>query len=129
VFMSSHILADVERVCQQVAIIARGRLVAQANQEELRRRYAAPVFEIETMRPASALAERLRRLDWVAHVDEAGNVLRLAAHDERRARQELPSMLSDLGADLVRYQPMRPTLEDVFVRLVEAQGIEQPVPK
>ncbi|MFN2219300.1 MAG: ABC transporter ATP-binding protein, partial [Anaerolineae bacterium] len=47
VFMSTHILADVERVCDTVAIIHRGRLVAEAPQQELLSRYAIPAFEIE----------------------------------------------------------------------------------
>jgi ABC-2 type transport system ATP-binding protein len=120
VFMSTHILADVERVCQKVAIIARGRLVAQADREELRRRYAAAAFEIETEAEAPALAERLRELPWVGRVDQQGNVLHLTATDERLARQELPRVAAGLGEQLVRYQQVRPTLEDVFVHLVGA---------
>ncbi len=122
VFMSTHILADVERVCQVVAIIAQGRLVAQAGQEALRERYAAPLFEIETMGEPSALAERLRALPWLARVGQEGNVLRLTARDERKARQELPALVAGLGEQLVRYQQVRPTLEDVFVRLVGGEG-------
>jgi len=120
VFMSTHILADVERVCQEVAIVAHGRLVAQANQEELRLRYAAPVFEVETAGEVPALLDRLRREPWVARIAQEGSVLRLTARDARRARQELPQLLAALGEQLVRYQQARPTLEDVFVRLVEA---------
>lgn len=119
VFMSTHILADVERVCQEVAIVARGRLVAQASQEELRRRYAAPAFEIETASEAPLLLERLRREPWVARIDQEANVLRLTARDELTARRELPQLLAGLGEQLLRYQQVRPTLEDVFVRLVE----------
>jgi len=120
VFMSTHILADVERVCHEVAIVAHGRLVAQASQTELRQRYAAPVFEIETAAPVPALLERLRAEPWVARVDQEANVLRLTAHDELRARRELPQLVAGLGEELVRYQQAQPTLEDVFVRLVEA---------
>ena len=120
VFMSTHILADVERLCQEVAIVARGRLVAQAGQNELRHRYAAPIFEIETAAPAPALLERLRGEPWVARVDQEANVLRITARDEQRARRELPQIIAALGEQLLRYQQAQPTLEDVFVRLVEA---------
>jgi len=120
VFMSTHILADVERVCDQVAIINRGRLVAQAGQEELRRRYAAPVFEIETEVEAPALVEQLCGLPWVARVEPDGNLVRLTATDEALARRELPQLAAGLREQLIRYQQVRPTLEDVFVRLVVA---------
>ena len=47
VLMSTHILADVERVCDEVGIIARGRLLVQAPRQELLDRYAVPAFELE----------------------------------------------------------------------------------
>jgi len=121
VFMSTHILADVERVCQQVAILAHGRLVVQADRQELRDRYAPPAFEIETVGEAPALAERLLGLPWLARVEWEDNVLRLVARDAQMARRELPLLAASLGEKLVRYQQVRPTLEDVFVRLVGAQ--------
>ena len=120
VFMSTHILADVERVCQQVAIIAEGRLLAQAGKEELRQRYAAPVFEIETAGEAPGLAEHLRSLPWTERVVQEGNLLRLMARDAFRAREELPAILAAQGGNLLRYEQALPTLEDVFVRLLEA---------
>jgi ABC-2 type transport system ATP-binding protein len=122
VFMSTHILADVERVCAQVAIINHGKLVAQASQEELRRRYAAPVFEIETTAEVPDLVERLGRLPWVVRVDQERDLLRLTTTDPALARRELPHLVAGLGEQLVRYEQVGPTLEDVFVRLVQEQG-------
>ena len=56
VFFSTHILADVERVCDTVAILDKGRVVAQAGIDELRRATAAPTACHRGGRPA-----RLRR--------------------------------------------------------------------
>ena len=47
VFMSTHILNDVERVCDRVAILDHGRLLADAPIEDLLARYAAPVYRLE----------------------------------------------------------------------------------
>ena len=47
VFMSTHILADVERVCDTVGIINRGRLVTEAPRQALLAQYAVPAFEVE----------------------------------------------------------------------------------
>src|SRR2546427_11822157 len=55
VFVSSHILEDVEKVCDRVGIIDRGRLVADATMTELQTRFAEPVFAIE-LEPAKAAA-------------------------------------------------------------------------
>ena len=45
--MSTHILADVERVCDQVAILNKGRLVVASSVTDLQERYAQPVFLLE----------------------------------------------------------------------------------
>ncbi len=47
VVMSTHILADVERVCDVVGIIAKGRMLVQSPREELLEHYAIPAFEVE----------------------------------------------------------------------------------
>ena len=47
IFMSTHILSDVERVCNVVAIIDKGKLATTSPVEELRQRHAYSVFELE----------------------------------------------------------------------------------
>jgi len=56
VLMSTHILEDVERVCDTVGIIDRGRMVATAETGELGRRFAAPVVELEFETAGAAAA-------------------------------------------------------------------------
>ena len=64
--------------------------------------------------------EYLSAEPWVERIDREATVLRLTVRDEQRARRELPQLIAGLGEQLVRYQQARPTIEDVFVRLVEA---------
>jgi len=122
IFMSSHILADVERVCDVVGIIDRGRLVVESGVEELRQRFAHSVFEIEFEEPAAPFARLLEPLPWVEKVKagEGGNVfkLRVSARDVATAKVELPKMIAESGLTLRQYQMVLPTLEEVFIELV-----------
>ena len=122
IFMSSHILADVERVCDVVGIIDRGRLVVESGVEELRQRFAHPVFEIEFEEPAAPFARLLEPLPWVEKVNagEESNVfkLRVSARDVAAAKVELPKMIAESGLTLRQYQMVLPTLEEVFIELV-----------
>jgi ABC-2 type transport system ATP-binding protein len=122
IFMSSHILADVERVCDVVGIIDRGRLVVESGVEELRQRFAHSVFEIEFEEPAAPFARLLEPLPWVEKVKagEEGNAfkLRVSARDVATAKAELPKMIAESRLTLRQYQMVLPTLEEVFIELV-----------
>ncbi len=122
IFMSSHILADVERVCDTVGIIDRGRLVVESGVEELRQRFAHPLFEIEFEEAATPFVGLLESLPWVEKVNAAaeGNLfkLRVSVRDVATAKVEIPRMIAGSGFTLRQYQMVLPTLEEVFIELV-----------
>ncbi|MCX5999960.1 MAG: ABC transporter ATP-binding protein, partial [Chloroflexi bacterium] len=122
VFLSSHVLADVERVCDVVGIVDKGRLVVEAGVEELRQRFARPAFEVELEEPGASLAQRLETLPWVSRVQvvegNSGSMLTVRASDVGTAQRELPRVIAESGLTLRRYQMALPTLEDVFVELL-----------
>lgn len=129
VFMSTHILADVERVCDTVGIIDRGRLVVQSPKKELLEKYAAPVFEAAAdpgqEAALGAWAEGLKKrppfwLDSVALTDDL--TARVLVRDLEAAKRELPELLVRSSVILTRYEMVRPSLEDVFLKLVKQGG-------
>jgi len=128
VFMSTHILADVERVCDRVAIIDEGKLLVEDGRRELLERYATPVFEVEFEPGHSSetllarLADELASRPWVGgQVEREGTVLRVAPTDVSRAKQELLRLCMDSGLVVSRYESSQARLEDVFLRLVRGQ--------
>jgi ABC-2 type transport system ATP-binding protein len=122
VFMSTHILADVERVCDTVGIINRGELVTEARQDELIERYAVPAFEVETengfAEPLAAWADTLRQRSWVTSASIEGRRARVVVSDVEMAKRELMASAVGAGLVLTRYEMVRPSLEDVFMKLV-----------
>jgi ABC-2 type transport system ATP-binding protein len=122
VFMSTHILGDVERICDRVAIVDHGRLVIEAPIAELLERYARPAWELE-VDPGQGVAlarvaEMLRSRSWVRSVDVDAAVGRITVRDTGRAAAELLPVIAGTGIRLVRLERVRPTLEDVFLELV-----------
>ena len=119
IFMSSHILADVERVCDVVGIIDKGKLVVESGVEVLRQRFAHPVFEVEFEEPATAFVKTLGSLPWVVGVEsEDVSGLRVRVRDLARAKQELPKIIAESKLTLRQYQMVLPTLEEVFMELL-----------
>jgi ABC-2 type transport system ATP-binding protein len=119
VFFSTHILADVERVCDTVAIIDRGRVVEQAGIDELRgRRGGLNRLVVEVDDPAR-LAAALTGQTWLRSLapHESGG-LSLSVDDLAAAQRELPALIARSGLALQRLESDELSLEDVFVGLV-----------
>ncbi len=123
VFLSTHILSDVERVCDRVAILNLGHLVVEGPIDELLDRYAQPVYELqpEPQQPGAltTLAEAIKSHAWVREVQATSDTLRVFVNDPRQAGVELLPIVARSGVAMARYQRARPSLEDVFMRLVE----------
>ena len=120
VFFSTHILGDVERVCDTVAIVDHGRVLVQSSLDELRRRYAGAGRVLVEVDDPAALRAALHGLDWVDGVQGGDGSLVVRTSDAAAAAVGLPALVARLGLALHRLEPVQPSLEDVFVSLVAA---------
>ncbi len=124
VLFSTHVLADVERICDRVGILAHGRLVVEGPLADLLDHYALPVYRVEAEpgqgAELEALAARLRGLDWVTGVGVEHGLLTISVADPARAGRELLALVADAGIAVVSVARARPTLEDVFLNLTGA---------
>lgn len=122
VFMSTHILADVERICDTVGIIDHGRVLVEANQAELLNRYTIPAFALECDPGSKAAFAKwiagLRQFSWVVGVVVEGTAARVTVKDVAAARSVLLTEAAASGLPLRRYEVVTPSLEDIFLRLV-----------
>ena len=121
VLLSTHILADVERVCDRVAILDRGRLLVEAGIEELLNRYATPAYEIHlepaAAAQAAALLADLRAAPGIAAGEARGSVLVVRTDGSEAAARALLGVLAARGG-VERLEKRRPSLEEVFLTLV-----------
>jgi ABC-2 type transport system ATP-binding protein len=123
VFMSTHILSDVERVCDMVGVIDKGRLITVSTVVELRRKYARSLFEMEFIENPQPFLDDLKKVPWLAEptiiVENGASVLRVRALDVDRARKELPRIIALSGLTLTRYEIETLSLEDIFMEIVK----------
>lgn len=127
VFMSSHILADVERVCAEVAILDRGRLLLHEHTASLKARAVRPILSCVVRGDPTRLLAALARAAWAAEValappeaNAAGTAsLRVVARDLEAAERALPALVAEAGVGLVSLTPAMPTLEEIFIALVQ----------
>jgi ABC-2 type transport system ATP-binding protein len=118
VFFSTHILTDVERVCDTVAVLDRGRVVRQASIADITHEGHATRLLIEVEEGAERLERALAGEAWARECVRDGQTVRCVIEDVAAARRAVPALISRLDLALVRMMDEEPTLEDVFVELV-----------
>jgi ABC-2 type transport system ATP-binding protein len=118
VVLSSHILADVEEVCDTIGIMRGGRLLYQGSLADLLVGRAVPAYRVRLRSAAEPVVQALLRQPWVTGVTETApgqldvNVSGLAA-----AEENLAAALASCGARVISLTPRSPDLEDVFLEL------------
>jgi ABC-2 type transport system ATP-binding protein len=112
VFLSSHLLAEVELVCTRAAIVDRGRLVAQDRVDAL----LGPTGRVLVTTPDVGVAADLAAALPGVRLGER-RPDRLAVHLDGTAPEALNRRLVDGGVRVRELVVERPTLEDVFLRL------------
>ncbi|MEC5148522.1 ABC transporter ATP-binding protein [Cryobacterium sp. GrIS_2_6] len=119
VFFSTHILSDVERVCDTVAILDHGRVVAHGPIQELTSRYAERKVILEVTDAAGDLAQDISREPWATSVAVGPTgALEITVTDMDAARRAIPVLVAARHTGLCRMDAGELGLEDVFVSLV-----------
>jgi len=120
VLFSTHILSDVERVCDKVAILDQGRLLAEQSIVKLREKYAFHFIylELEGQPDFTALAQGL---PWIEQVDAYRSGWRLQASDLAAAQYQLPKLITEHNLTLRHFELLEPSLEDIFMKVVQDQ--------
>jgi ABC-2 type transport system ATP-binding protein len=117
VFLSSHLLDEVERVCDFAAIVDCGRVVAQGSLAELAGRDTRHELRIAVDDPALAFLT-LDRTELVREIHhESGDELSLILAGGPESAMEVNARLVDAGVGVLRLEPVRQTLEQRFLQV------------
>ena len=123
VFLSSHILGDIERICDQVAILHEGKLVKVGERDSILSEYATNAVELQVDLGAeealSQFTAILQQQTWVESVNQNQRVSRIIISDTVAAKQQLLALVLEANIPLARLEWVRPTLEEVFLELSE----------
>jgi ABC-2 type transport system ATP-binding protein len=123
VFLSSHILGDIERICDQVAILHQGKLIKVGDRESILSEYSTNTVELQVdVGTEEALAQfctSLQQQAWVESCSHHERNARILISDKAAAKQQLLALVVQANLSLTRLEWDRPTLEEVFLELSE----------
>jgi len=118
VFMNTHNLVEAQRLCDRVAVMEHGRLVAVGAPHDLARRLVRNLtveFELRPDDTAAAL-QALHGAPGIVSANQRNGVI-VVSGAEREAVPELISRLVQAGVRIYQVTPQEPTLEDVYFAL------------
>ena len=116
VFLSSHLLSEVEKVCSHVALINRGRILASGSVEELLGKTKAIWLKVSDADGAVCLLEGI---EWIKSVKKKETGLIVAEAEEERAF-EINELLISNGIHVNETKISEGSLEDFFLATIDA---------
>jgi ABC-2 type transport system ATP-binding protein len=114
IFLNSHLLSEVERVCDRVAIVDRGRVLASGRIDDL---LGEPHVRLRVTDLAAADVAELRRFGRVAVAPDDDGWLTITGIDLDRV-PDLVAAVVGMGGRVQGVESGRSTLEDLFMRLI-----------
>jgi ABC-type multidrug transport system ATPase subunit len=119
VLLSSHLLGEVQQLCDRVGVISGGRLLSETTVDDL----LGQAGLLVRAEPRDRARECLERLVGAGNVAEADGTFRLRTGPEQAGR--VSRALADAEVTLTELRPLERTLEEVFLEMTETERAER----
>lgn len=120
VLFSTHVLSDVERICDRAAVLKDGKLVLSGSLEELKKRHKKDslLLEINSLEERMYLKETFITKGYVLEIEDMEEGIILHTSDMRRLETELMTFMTEKSICPLRMEVQKPTLENLFMEVV-----------
>ncbi len=120
IFISSHLLSEVEKLCGKVAIINQGKLLAEEKMENLKRRLSDVVeLEVELSKVNKEIVNAISAFDFVKEVTKDGNVMNIKIKSDKDYRAAISETISQKGGIVLGIKIKEMSLEDAFITITQ----------
>jgi len=117
VVLSSHQLHQVQKVCNSVGILSKGKIVIEGSLDKLGRDALAGgryIIEIETGQPSPKLIDVIKKIKGVINAETEGNLLRVSTDSDLRA--EISKAVVQSNVPLVQMKVQEFSLDDIYMK-------------
>jgi ABC-2 type transport system ATP-binding protein len=119
VFVSSHLLFEVEQICTHVTIINRGKALVSDTLQNVSGLLAGPaMLHVEVAKMSNTVISAVKKLPFVSNVMQTYNTLRIQMTTHEDLRAQVSQEITRSGGIIVAMSQKTSNLEDVFIQLV-----------
>lgn len=120
IFLSTHILNDIERVCDRIGILHGGKIVLEDNLVSLMKHYIQPVYDVEFGElPAKEKIDMLKSQTYMEKVTSEDKTFSFWLKNVEKDSNTLISDIAALGAQVVSINLRKSSLEEIFLKVVQ----------
>jgi len=122
VLFSTHILSDVERVCDTIGILHDGKLALKGGLEDILKKHAGQSVLLETLgnEKLLQLKSEMKKLNYVKELrEETQGSLIVICSSAQQLYSDICPLLTKLNMPLVRFERLESKLEDIFIEVTK----------
>jgi len=120
IFISSHLLSEVERLCGEVGIINKGNLLAEDTMDNLKARLSDFVeLEVEVSEMKKEIIDTLSSFEFVKELSTKGNLLTLRVASDKDYRAQISQAISQQKGIVLGIKKREMSLEDAFITITQ----------
>ena len=119
VFISSHLLHEVQQVCSHITIINRGITIASDTLENLSNQLLGPsTLEVEVTKLTDVIVKNVKKVPFVSSISKEDNKLVIQVEKQEDVRPQVSEAVTKSGGVIVTMNLKERNLEDVFMKLI-----------
>jgi len=126
IFVSSHILSEIEQMCDTVTIINKGQIILSDSIHNVKNLFRGDVFILNTdiNERIIAIIESYAFIQntWI---DSKDNKIHIITNDFEQTKKEIPKLVIEKGGTLQEFSQPQLSLQEIFMRIIEQEGEKQ----
>lgn len=121
IIFSTHILSDVERICNTIGLLDKGKIVIQGDLSEIKDKYRSDsiLIELSNKDDRSILEEKLKGIKNITKVLINEKKFQLYLNNIDETSKEIVKLISNNNISIAKYEVLEPSLENLFLEVVK----------
>jgi len=123
VFVSSHILSEIEQMCEDVTMIDHGKIVVSDSIRNIKKRYISNLYILDT-NMNEKLFEKLKALDFILNIriNDIDGKIHIVPKDADKLREAIPKLIIENKSILFSFSQPELSLQDIFMEIMAKNG-------
>lgn len=121
IIFSTHILSDVERICNNIGVLDKGKIVMKGNIANIKEKYRSDsiLIELNNKEDAYILQGKLKDFESITNIIIDGKEVILHLNNINEISKEIIKLIANSNISITKYEVLEPSLENLFLEVVK----------